>query len=260
MDNKDNNGLIEMFKDSTKETRKAIDTNVAKGINKVADLLRSSPLGIKVDTYIAERPHKLEKAVSEMEKKYEKIPEDKRIEPNSFIALQTINNLNYALDEEYLREMFENIIVADMNQDKKSMVQPGYIDIVKQLSKKDALFLKDLKKMDLIGELPLVRLKLTDKNDHSYNYLTNSIICIKDGNFIEIPLLVQENLLRLKIIDVNYNEWFNNKDNYENSFNKITETEAVKNFNYPDSKKIEYQKGKLEFTEFGKNFINICVG
>lgn len=259
LNNKGDNDLMGLVKESTEKTRSAVDTNIAKGINKIAELIRSTPLGIKIDTYIAERPYKLEKAINEMKKKYEKIPLNKRVEPSSYIALQTINNLNYALDEDYLREMFENIIVSDMNQDNKNLVQPGYIDLVKQLSKMDALFLKNLKKKNLIKGNPLMRLKLVDKQSHSYNYLTNSIICLTNGDFIEIPTIIQENLLRLKIIDINYSEYYTDQDAYEKTFKKAIETQKIKEINYSEDKKIDYRKGKMEFTEFGKNFIKICV-
>lgn len=105
-------------------------------------MLWASPIGIKADVYIKERPYKLQKALEEMQAKYDLIPTKYQVEPSSYIALKGINELGYCLDEEHLKEMFQNILLSDMDSRKKDKVLPSYIEIVKQLSKRDAEFLK----------------------------------------------------------------------------------------------------------------------
>ena len=91
------NKAIDLVADSTKQTRTSLDANTSKGMNKFIELLKSTPLGIKIDTYIAERPYKLEKALTEMKAKYNKTPDYDRKEPSSYIALKVANNINYCL-------------------------------------------------------------------------------------------------------------------------------------------------------------------
>ena len=132
---------IDLIADSTKETRNILDNKTAGGLNKLLELLKSTNIGIKMDTYIAERPYKLEKAMKKMKEKYDKIPDENKIEPSSYIALKGIQELNYCLDEEHLKEMFSNLLVSDMDSRNKNKVLPSFIEIIKQLNKADAEFL-----------------------------------------------------------------------------------------------------------------------
>lgn len=250
---------IDVIADSTKETRNALDTNSAKGINKFFELLKSTPVGIRIDSYIAERPYKLEQEMKRIEEKYKKIPKQNQAEPSAYIAFQTINNLNYALDEEHLKEMFENLLVSDMDSRKKEYVSPTYINMIQQLDKKDAEFLQDLKNKQLIKELPIIKVKIVNNDTGHFNYITQNIICLKNSSYIVIPNMVFENLLRLKIIEIPYDEYLAKITDYEDTFNILKTTpELVKLTNLPNNH-LEIQKMKLVFTDSGKKFIDICL-
>lgn len=110
---------IDIVGESTKEIRKEIDKTAAKGVNKLAQLFWASPIGRKADIYIAERPYKMEIELKRMQAKYDCIPAKFQVEPSSYIALKGVNELNYALEEEHLKEMFENILISDMDSRKK---------------------------------------------------------------------------------------------------------------------------------------------
>jgi len=60
------NKALDIVSESSKETRSALDTNTAKGINKIFELMKSTKLGIKVDAYIDERHYKLEKEMQKI--------------------------------------------------------------------------------------------------------------------------------------------------------------------------------------------------
>lgn len=115
------NKTIDVVDEITKETRKEIDKTTAKGVNKLAQLFWASPIGRKADIYIAERPYKMEIELKKMQAKYDCIPAECQVEPSSYIALKGTNELNYALEEEHLKEMFENLLISDMDSRKKVM-------------------------------------------------------------------------------------------------------------------------------------------
>lgn len=256
-----NKGL-DIVADSTKETRKALDVNTSKGIHKFLELLKSTPIGIKIDTYIAERPYKLEKAIIKMKSKYEQIPEENRVEPSSYIALQTINNLNYCLDEEYLRNAFINILISDMDNRKKTRVKPAYIEIVKQMSREDVEFLKLLneKTLDLF---PILQLSW-NTNDAGY-ILTGEKILIdtnNKNNTITINSIVLTNLLRLSILSIPDGVYVKScNDVYEKTFKKIEQDNALDiNLASQTSKlTLGFRKEALEITPLGKEIIDICL-
>lgn len=252
------NKTLDIVDESTKETRKELDKTAAKGVNKLAQLFWASPIGRKADIYIAERPYKMELELKKMQQKYNSIPVEYQVEPSSYIALKGTSELNYVLDEEHLREMFENLLISDMDSRKQGKVLPSYIEIIKQLSKDDAIFLKQLKDENLIRALPIIRLKLTNNNNSSFNYVSNHIICLFDGSFREFPPIVLDNLLRLQIITIPYDQYIV-IDVYDKVFKLLKETEPFIKYNNIDNKHLDFDKMKIEFTQFGKNFIDICL-
>ena len=253
------NKTIDVVDESTKETRKVLDKNTAKGVNKLAQLFWASPVGRKADIYIAERPYKMEKALKEMQKKYESIPIEYQVEPTSYIALKGVNELNYSLDEDKLKEMFQNLLISDMDMRKKDRVLPAYIEIIKQIDKKDAEFLSILKKKDLISTLPILRITLNSKKSSSFSYISSYAICLQDGQYIEIPELVLDNLLRLQLVNIPPNESYESYNMYENTFETIKNEPDFLNYSNSPNKYLSYQKYILVFTQFGINFIDICL-
>ena len=203
------NKALDIIDESTKETRRELDKTGAKGVSKLAQLLWASPIGRKADIYIAERTYKMEIELKKMQAKYDGIPKEYQVEPTSYIALKGVNELSYALDEEHLKEMFENLLIADMDSRKQSKVLSAYLEIIKQLNKDDAKLLKLL-------------------YENEYN------VCA-------ISLQVQtEN-------QEGYSE-------YETLFN------SVKNkYKLQESSSLSYEKDIIRLTNFGLNFIEICI-
>lgn len=253
------NKTIDMVNESTKETRKELDKTTAKGINKLAQLFWASPIGIKADIYIQERPYKMKKAFEEMRMKYDKnIPPKYQTEPSSYIALKGVNELAYYLDEEYLKEMFQNLLVSDMDSRKQSHIEPAYIEIVKQLSKSDARLLKFIKENKLFHNEPIIKLLQINHSDGGHTYPSNDIWLIANCTPQLIPAIVIDNLLRLKIIEIDFTVFRTDQHIYDGAFQKIknaTPLGAV-----PDVvKNLNFSKGVLKVTDFGKNFIDICL-
>ena len=243
------NKALDIASESTKESRKELDKVGAKGINKLAQLFWASPIGIKADIYIAERPYKMEKALREMKKKYNLIPDNDKVEPSSYIALKGVNELAYSLDEEYLKEMFENLLVSDMNKQKKNKVLPSYIEIIKQLSKDDAIFLKTLKESS-----PYLRgffcIELHNNDKYLLLEYSDDNGKLSDFNIIKLNPIIIDNLLRLRLIQIP-DKMFVNKKVYDKIY-EIVQPPAMIDI-------VQYTPRILSVTDFGKNFIDICL-
>ena len=254
------NKTLDIVDEGTKETRKEIDKTTAKGINKLIQLLKSTPLGIKADVYIQERPYKLKKAIEEMKAKYEPIPLEYRVEPSSYIALKGISELNYSLDEEHLKEMFENILVSDMDRRKKSRVLPSYIEIVKQLSVDDVEFLKLLKQSDFFCAIE-IQAKVNGNNGikHLDEYLVYDY-GTKDGKEngkIQLvnPIII-DTLSYLNLVENKIGTFYPEREKeYSYLFNF-----AKKEYQLDDTiYTLTYDKCIIKFTKLGRNFIDICI-
>lgn len=247
---------IDVISDSTKETRNTLDKRTAGGINKLFDLLWATPLGIKADVYIQSRPYKMKCEMEKMKARYDKIPDENKTEPSSYIALKGVQELTYCLDEDHLREMFSNLLIADMDNRKQSKVLPAYIEIVKQLSKKDAELLSNFARQHFEEE-PILKIKFL-YSDGGFRYSSNNIALIIDNDYIVLDSVILDNLSRLKIIELTYKEFKHNNSIYENAFNAIAARDEFKIL--PQGiEKLDFSKGLLRITDFGKNFIDICL-
>ena len=254
------NKALDMIDESTKETRKELDKTGAKGVNKLAQLLWASPIGRKADIYIAERPYKMEKELKKMQAKYDNIPVEYQVEPTSYIALKGVNELSYALEEEHLKEMFENLLIADMDSRKQSKVLPAYIEIIKQLNKDDAKLLKLLYENKY--NVCAISLQLHTENKEGYSELDNYIIYnfkINNGitgfSTLKLNPLVIDNLLMHRLIEVDYTRYYPDcNDQYETLFNSVKNRYKLK-----ENSSLSYKKGIIKLTNFGLNFIEICL-
>lgn len=254
--NNDKQNIVDLISDSTKKTRNTLDKNVSNGVNKFFELLGATPIGRSISLYIEEAPFKLEKAREKMLKKYNKILPENIVEPSPRIALNVANEFNYCLDEKYIKEMFMSILISDMDKTKKSKVSPAYIDIVKQLSKSDAEILNSLKTLPTLSN-PIIKLKFNVSNG-GYYIPSNDILLIDKEKYIHIPSINIDNLSRLKIIDVDFMTFINNKSIYMNAF-KYFKNEGPLRFIGGIPENLNYSKGILYITDFGKNFIDICL-
>lgn len=253
------NKTIDLVSDSSKKTREALDSNTSKGIYKVIELLKSTPLAIKADVYIAERPYKMQKAMEEMKRKYENVPVINRVEPSSYIALKSVQELSYCLDEDYLKNMFTNILISDMDNRKKSKVLPSYIEIIRQLSKDDAELLTLLKSSTTYNSgLYLIKLKTQFETGFHWgdSYLLTNFRTQNEQFILEKALklsnIVIDNLLRLGLIVIPEDEHFSYDNLYESLFEYAKQSQFT-------SENIKYSKKVLRVTDLGKNFIDICL-
>lgn len=205
---------------------------------------------------------KLEKYAEELRSKANDIPEEKRATSSINILGPTMDALKYNLDEEHIKNMFINILTSDMNLDKKNYVLPSFVEIVKQLSNDDAKFLNTLYSIYMENKnqgFALVNIVLYKLNDStSYITLDKYIVTSKNKalRIIKINPLILDNLIRLGIIKLDDAVRFSQTDLYENGFSHI------KN-NYKDIPKelgtISYQSSILFITDFGLQFLNVCV-
>lgn len=254
------NKTIDVVDESTKETRKELDKNTAKGVNKLAQLFWASPIGRKADIYIAERPYKMEIELNKMQAKYNCIPVECQVEPSSYIALKGSNELNYALEEEHLKEMFENLLISDMDSRKKYKVLPSYLEIIKQLTPDDVKFLKLLKDWD---DFCAIEIQVQTNGISGVNHLDEFIVFdykskngIEHGEISKINPLVIDTLSYLNLVENKIGTYYTQREKeYTFLFNN---TKIL--YNFDETKHtISYEKCTINFTELGKNFIDICL-
>ncbi len=82
---------------------------------------------------------KIEELIEEqVNKKINKIPEEKRKSPEPEIAIPLLQALSYTANNETLREMYINLLSNSMDLDKINIVHPSFVEIIKQMNSLDA--------------------------------------------------------------------------------------------------------------------------
>ncbi|MFC3811380.1 DUF4393 domain-containing protein [Lacihabitans lacunae] len=102
---------------------------------------------------------------SEVKKRLDKIPEEKRKSPEPEIAVPLIQALTYTAQNETLREMYINLLANSMNSDKINLVHPSFVEIIKQMNSLDAKVFDELAKSNAYQKIinPKIMLKGQDR-------------------------------------------------------------------------------------------------
>jgi abortive infection alpha-like protein len=83
---------------------------------------------------------------AEVSMRLQNVPEDKIAAPNPRIAVPAVQALTYSMGEEHIREMFANLLAADMNADFKENAHPAFVEIIKEMMPVDARLIKLFRK------------------------------------------------------------------------------------------------------------------
>lgn len=281
-----------------------MDPIIGKGLDKIIEGAADGPIKTLNTTWdlifggyhnwVAKKQYKrqqdLENFKANIEAKVKNIPRDNLKEPELSIIGPAIESSKFYISEENIRELFSNLIAAAMDDSKTNKIHHSFVELIKQMSPKDAVLFKSLCNRDAI---PAVRYKAVQANNLGMNFLSdvvinNSPLTIADT---EIALNNLERIGLLKIdIGTNYytdkrhyNDFFsyefidkftkryekNKHDDYSETFYLINlfgvdvlarrnnvSTEKIYNLVKPAC--IEFDKGMIEITAFGKAFTHCC--
>jgi Abortive infection alpha len=81
----------------------------------------------------------IEEAVTE---RLKDVPPENVVAPNPRIAVPAMQALTYSLNDELIREMFANLLAADMNIETKRDAHPAFVELIKEMTPADAQVLK----------------------------------------------------------------------------------------------------------------------
>jgi len=200
---------------------------------------------------------KLEEYKTNLETRLKLIPLDKQVEPKINVIGPTLEALKYNMNEEELKKMFTNLLVNSCNSDYSNRVLPAYVEIIKQISEEDAKFLYQIKYYDFSMPLIITQIKFGNSagaNEHC------RIIPLSHELVLYPEKIILENLERLKIINIYEDKYIEKNDLYESCFEMIKEAFYKSNIsNKLPEHTYTYKKATICFTDFGKNFIYICL-
>lgn len=255
----------------TDSTLDSINPPVKKGSDIITNLLGFISETIDTGLYIYKENlgyHKT-KCHAKIKAKIDQIPKENLATPDIGIIGETLENLKYNLDKDYLIELYSNIIARDVDNRTKNNVHPTFISIIKDLSYNDIKLLEAIYKYQNNDHIiiPIISLEIESENKNMDKTFKNEryFIELKDYIYNETEFSISlENLVKLNLISIDFQQRQKNEDIYENLKNKA-------NIIYkPTLKPLEMiykcecnigikSRGIFHLTNLGYSLLEICL-
>lgn len=196
----------------------------------------------------------LETAVGE---KLKAVPEEKRAEPDPRIALPAVQALVYTGNDEKIRDMFANLISADMNSDTKADTHPAFVELIKEMTATEARVLKYI--YDNGAQVCFIQ-RRSDKGKSGYVEIGKKYtIDVARGSVKDLERGVY-NLSRLGLLEVAEGKWpisdefIKKEENFKNNETLVKlREEAKEHFDFSIAKR------GIFLTPLGQSFVKVCL-
>ena len=198
----------------------------------------------------------LENNLERFRKKMEAVPPEEVAPVSPEIGVPVAEKLAYVTDMS-LSELYLNLLAKAASYKDAGLAHPSFANLIGNLSPDEAMLLPHFQ-----DDLPFFEVRLTSITANQWKTL-NPVLT---GLETKIPLVYPSNLVAylsnlegLGLIDIRYDRFLILPDDpyeplearYRSSF------EAIK-YN-PETDKITFERGKIEITPFGRQFIAACI-
>lgn len=248
---------------STKEITKEIYTDLLKPTTKAIGNIIALPFKAidaalsPIKKWIDNKNHNYEETRQLLAEKLKNKDYAKIVEPEPYVAVPALQQLEYSYNSEELRELYANLLASSMDSDKKWSVHPSFVDIIKQLSPLDAHVLSILQTKAVFTVICMRIKNIASKafSDYLIDYCIDLKHLFKEPKMEAASL---QNLKRLGIINIRYDQKVQPNSEYDkySNDNLIIKGLGCEKTN-PDSQ-AEFIHGLIELTDFGYQFCEIC--
>lgn len=256
---------LEIAKETVKEVAKDVYVDGGRPIVKpTGELVGLIPRAIKaalfpLEKWILQREDNIAEVKQLLEQKHKNTDPDLIEAPEPFVAVPAIQYISYCMDNDELRDLYANLLANSMNKIIKNGVHPGFVEIIKQLSPDEAKMLRYIYTNTYVPTMGLKVYKKTGGYLSFFETFTN-ITELCECEDIEGYENYTDNLMRLGLIIKPNGNYLISEEKYEPLKNHSFIVKQKENFEKMDAvSKVEYVKGILELTAFGKKFCGICL-
>ena len=234
-------------------------SSVFKGPAETFSQLWYYNFGYKMDIKVRQRKQEVENLfLKDIVTEVSNIPIDQRQEPKLSVLGPALEASKYYIDDEELRSLFAKLIAASMDNSKNEVLQPAFVEIIKQMSPIDAknlINLYDIKDK----QNPIVSIILESKDSKNYKEVFDHFYIENIGNISHVRVASSLlNLKRLGLIEINYGVFLSDENRYL-SYENHPIINRFKNEYNDDLHSIKLKKGLIKITNFGMDFCKICI-
>lgn len=195
----------------------------------------------------------------------EEIPEENRQKPKNSIIWPAFESSIFYLEEEAYRRMFSNLIVSACDNRQNDNIHIYFTELIKQLESIDAVALSSFKNKSNKAIVNILYKVTKENKTGEAPYATNIFIIEGDNQKIDKYSTSISNLCRLGLLSTSYTTHLMNDEEYK-IYENHPEFISLKNHFEDELQsadgsqlKIFIQKGAIEVTPLGHDFIKVCI-
>lgn len=191
--------------------------------------------------------------------KIDAIPPERRIEPNTQVALKALSESQACIEEPRLREMFANLIASSMDAERAGKTHPSFATIISNLNSFDAQLFADLA---WHKTHPLINYTASEPKSGNAITLASNVLAINGVIQVDLETVSQsiDTLSAQGLVRTDYLSWLSDDRLYA-PFEEGPIYEYYKgtvSLNFP-SRVLNIAKGLLQITDLGNRFKAVCL-
>ncbi len=179
------------------------------------------------------------------------IPQENKDSSKSGLIMKAMDEAQYQLSENDLRQMFANLIASSADNRKNNFITPRFATVLSQLGSDDARFFKYIvqdNKYDLIYGYLIEYIK----KYVTYHDFTEKFHLSTQGKLVHLPQKSVDVLVSLGLINV-FEDKHITDEYHDNIYSKIESTLKHK-YLTKESPQIDFKEGVISVTTFGYLF------
>lgn len=199
-----------------------------------------------------------------LEQKKNSIPKERQTEIPKYLAYPVIDRLKYSFDEEYLKNMYMNLLSSSMDKDNLPSIHPSFYSIIESLSHLDAEVFKLLYTKYQSVLSATIYLKILNSSQY-YDVFPKYFVIELLDNIDSDPFLISSsitNLYRLGLLNTSVIIIADRPEGYKFTRHKSCQ-EIFKQYKTND-KMNKFTLGlgdsyHIQLSDFGRIFGEICI-
>lgn len=211
--------------------------------------------------WVLQKEYNIEETKILLQQKLNDLSPELIVPPEPYVAVPALLSISYSMDNHELRDMYANLLANAMNINIKDFVHPSFVEIIRQLSPNEAIFLNYLKGY---------RKALIDYEFQFENFggfFGQNLVAISDKFEQEDVTLYINNYIRLGLFE----KILSNRNSCKVEFD-VLERIAFKECKTGMEEDCEHEFSHeelsraficnyywLQLTNFGDSFIEICI-
>ena len=225
------------------------------------------------EKWVVNGEESVKRTIEAVGKRADDIPEVHLVEPPAHIAVPAIQQLAYCYDSAELREMYAKLLLSTMDDRTAEYVHPSFVQLLKELSPDEAKLLGTLVPTDEDDQptIPLIDLRIVsdamDFGAEGNKPLFHWKVVVEGYNECcegvcehpEQSLVYLGNLERLGILERCDHYTESDKEQLLSFEASAAIAEAKEKAELKDGEKFEFRRWCYQVTDFGLNFIKVCV-